>query len=66
MKTLTYKSPVPRKEKQTGNYIYDMITLYNVELIEQFGHKVYTGTTTKKGKKNAYCCPSKVLELKTI
>ena len=66
MKTLTYKSPVPRKEKSTGNYIYDIITIYNVETTHQFGEVCYVGTTTKTGKKYAYCMPSRVLELKTI
>jgi len=66
MKTLTYKSPVPRKEKATGNYIYDIITLYNVEFLNEsdgMATNCYRGTTTKRGSKFAYCCPSKVLEL---
>lgn len=66
MKTLTYKSPVPRQERATGNYIYDIITLYNVETTNQFGDVCYVGTTTKRGKKYAYCMPERVLELKTI
>ena len=59
--TLTYNSPVPRKDRKTGEYVTDVITLYNVKLVEQFGHKVYEGTTTKRGKRLAWCCPSRVL-----
>lgn len=66
MKTITYLSPVPRLEKLTKTYVYDLITLYNVELVECWGVQTYQGTTTQKGKKLAWCCPSKVIELKTI
>jgi len=63
MKTITYLSPIPRKDKKTGEYIKDVITLYNVKLVEAFGHKVYEGTTTPRGKKLAWCCPSKITSL---
>jgi hypothetical protein len=66
MKTISYLSPVPRFDRETKTYIRDIVTLYNVELVEAFGNKVYQGTTTKNGKKLAYCCPSKVIELKTL
>ena len=65
MKTIKYFSPVPRKDKKTGQYVRDIITLFNVELVEAFGNTVYQGTTTRKGKKLAYCCPSRVIELIT-
>jgi len=74
MKTLTYKSPVPRKDRKTNTYVYDLITLYNVEFISKSDGKdwfcvegmevnAYRGTTTKRGKKLAYCSPDKVIEL---
>jgi len=63
MKTITYLSPIPRKDRKTGEYIKDVITLYNVELVEQFGHKVYEGTTTPRGKKLSWCCPSRITSL---
>jgi hypothetical protein len=66
MKTLTYKSIMPRLDKLTNTYVYDLITLYNVEMSNDWGVPCYVGTTTKKGKKLAWCCPSKVVELKTI
>ena len=64
-KTITYKSPVPRFDRKTQTYVYDIITLYNVELVEFAGNKVYQGTTTKRGKKFAWCCPSQILTLET-
>jgi hypothetical protein len=66
MKTITYLSPIARLDKLTKTYVYDLITLYNVELTNDFDVSCYKGTTTPKGKKCAWCCPSKVLELKTI
>jgi hypothetical protein len=66
MKTLTYKSIMPRLDKSINTYVYDLITLYNVEMSNDWGVPCYVGTTTKKGKKYAWCCPSKVIELKTI
>lgn len=63
MKKITYLSPIPRKDKKTGRYIKDVITLYNVKLVKAFGHKVYEGTTTEKGKKVSWCCPSKITSL---
>jgi hypothetical protein len=66
MKTLTYLSPVPRLDKLTKTYVKDLITIYNVEMSNDFGVPCYVGTTTPKGKKLAWCCPSKVIELKTI
>ena len=77
MKTLTFKSAIPRKDKKSNQYIYDIITLYNVEFISvsdgkdwfcEKGQDVnsYRGTTTKKGKKIAYCMPKQVIELKKI
>tara|TARA_Y100000592_G_C5314034_1_gene241578 strand:- start:321 stop:554 length:234 start_codon:yes stop_codon:yes gene_type:complete len=76
MTTLTYKTPVPRKDRKTNQYVYDIITLYNVEFVSKsdgndyFCGKgaelgFYRGTTTKRGKKYGYCCPSKVIEIKT-
>lgn len=66
MKTITYFSPVPRLDKATKTYVRDLITLYNVEFKEAFGVPCYVGTTTKNGKKLAYCCPSKVIEQNTL
>jgi len=66
MKTITYKSIIARLDKATNAYVYDLITLYNVEMSNDWGVPCYVGTTTPKGKKYAWCCPSKVIELKTI
>lgn len=66
MKTVTYLSPVPRLEKLTKTYVYDLITIYNVKMSNDFGVPCYVGTTKPKGKIPAWCCPSKVIELKTI
>jgi len=63
MKTITYLSPIPRKDRKTGQYITDEITLYNVKLVKAFGLRVYEGTTTRKGKKLSWCCPSKITSL---
>jgi len=64
MKTITYLSPIPRLDKKTGQYIKDVITLYNVKLVKAFGHKVYEGTTTPRGSKLSWCCPSKITSLR--
>lgn len=66
MKTISYLSPLARLDKLTKTYVYDLITIYNVEFSNDFGVPCYVGTTTKKGKKLAWCCPSQVIELKTI
>lgn len=66
MKTITYLSPIARFDKLTKTYVNDLITLYNVQLVECWGVQTYEGTTTPKGKKLSWCCPSKVIELKTI
>jgi len=77
MKTLTFKSAIPRKDRKSNQYVYDIITLYNVEFISvsdgkdwfcEKGQDVnsYRGTTTKNGKKIAYCMPKQVIELNTI
>ena len=66
MKTITYLSPVSRFNKATKTWVKDLITLYNVEMSEDWGVPCYVGTTTKKGKKFGWCCPSKVIELRTI
>ena len=66
MKTLTYLSPISRFDKATKTYVKDLITIYNVEMSNDYGVPCYVGTTTRKGKKFAWCCPSKVIELKTI
>lgn len=66
MKTITYLSPIARFDKATKTYVKDLITIYNVEMSNDFGVPCYVGTTTRKGKKFAWCCPSKVIELKTI
>lgn len=66
VKTIKYLSPVPRFDRNLQKYVRDVITLYNVKLVDAFGSKVYQGTTTPKGRKLAFCCPSKVIELKTL
>lgn len=66
MKTITYLSPIARLDKLTKTYVNDLITLYNVELVECWGVQTYEGTTTPRGKKLAWCCPSRIIELKTI
>ena len=37
MKTITYLSPVARFNKETKTWINDLITLYNVEMSNDFG-----------------------------
>jgi hypothetical protein len=66
MKTITYQAPIAKFDKATKTYVNDLITLYNVELVECWGVQTYEGTTTPKGKKLAWCCPSKVIQLQTI
>jgi|LakMenE01Jun11ns_1017448.scaffolds.fasta_scaffold7920540_1 hypothetical protein len=66
MKTITYLSPISKFNKVTKTYEQVLITLYNVKLTENFGVQCYEGTTTKNGKILGWCCPSKVIELKTI
>ena len=66
MKTITYLSPISKLNKVTKTYEQVSITLYNVKLTENFGVQCYEGTTTKNGKILGWCCPSKVIELKTI
>ncbi len=63
---LKYFAPVPRFDRKLQEYVRDTITIYNVKLVDAFGSKVYQGTTTPKGKKLAFCCPSKAIELKTL
>lgn len=66
MKTITYLSPISKFNNVTKTYEQVFITLYNVILTDNFGVQCYEGTTTPKGKVLGWCCPSKVIELKTI